>query len=727
MDSERSARITGMLARGTEAARRTYATYRQGVTCHGDTRDRALVGGPLLLAHALLRQGDEDSLELAAAIVEELVEMQERHPRHPHRGNWPRWVGDDEITDLNSGPFILRWLIPLLVEQGSQLPAGLQARCRECVRLGLNELERMDVSLIYTNINLMSTFALIVGGEWLGDAHFQKLGKQRWADWVHFTARSGAPREFNSTTYMGMDITMLDKLAHYAQDPGVRLQARLFRERVWLHVALHLHPPTGQLAGPHSRMYWDAMLSGRAHLTSILWRELGWPRLDEPDPYTGKSPTLPGSLEVALTDHRLPSVVRTWLATQGAAVPYEVREVASVEEGLDLTTYLTPGYALGTCSRTYSVGTDCLAIEMMANYLILHYARPARAGGWGLMYSRYVVNDQHWGTLPSFSGRPPSNFYDQGHFAGVQVRNKAIGLYALMPQHNGEIFSLKTVVAFQSGPELDAVWVNDEKVEMADLPQALEKGDWVIVEDSSVYVGLRPLEPSCLGRETPMMLEWGPLGELWVTAYNYRGVPKRFWDYGSLGGAYWRGNLRAGFVVEVAERAEYGSAAAFLVHLQQAEIEDTVDDRHVRTVTYRSGGDELSLDYDLWNTQPGERRIEGAVYRPPSLSSPLAVQGDGGDLRVGGAVLLTHPQPAWLIALGQDGQDRAWIAVNPEDRPTPVEMRTPLGVVSATAWGTGRLEWRASAGGDQTLIVEALTEPVGLCVPQGVGVQYVPA
>jgi len=731
-DAERASRITGVFARGIEAARKTYKTYRQGVTYYGDAQDRALVGGPLLLAHALLRQGDDDS-KLAAEIVHDLVEMQERHPRHPHRGNWPRWVGDNEITDLNSGPFILRWLIPLLIEHGHQLPPELQARCRECVHLGLAELERTNVSVIYTNIHLMSTFALIVGGQWLRDTHFQELGKQRWAHWVRYTVQSGAPREFNSVTYMGMDLTMLDKLQQYALDPEIRFQARLLHERVWLHVALHFHRPTGQLAGPHSRMYWGAMLSGRAHLTDILWRETGWPWTVEPGPYTDRPLRLPSSLELALTEHRLPPTAKSWLETQEAAMPYEVREAASVEDGLDLTTYFSPGYALGTCSRTYSVGTDCLAIELMANYMMLHYARPGRPGGWGMMYSRYVVNDQHFGALLSFPGRPPSNFYDQGHFAGVQVRNKAIGLYALMPQHNNQISSLKSVVAFQSGGDLEKIWVNGVQVHVADLPRSLELGDWVIIQDGAVYVGVRPLEPSCLGRETPLMLERGPLGELWVTAYNYRGVSKRFWDYGSLGGAYWNGNLRAGCVVEVAERTAYDSAASFLMHLRLAEIEDTVDDRRVRTVSYRSGGDELSIEYDLWNTRPGGRRINGAVYDPPNLRSPCAVQGDSGKLEVGEATLETHPQQVWLIAQELaptfggtiDGRNRAWIAVNPQDRPTPLTFRTPLGVVSAEAWGMGRLEWRAPVEGGQSLIVEALAEPEGLRVPEGIEVRYI--
>jgi hypothetical protein len=354
---------------------------------------------------------------------------------------------------------------------------------------------------------------------------------------------------------------------------------------------------------------------------------------------------------------------------------------------------------------------------------MLYYVRPDKPGGWGMMYSRYVVNDQHWGTLGSFSFRPTTNFFDQGNFAGVQLRNKAIGLHTLMPQHNSEIFSLKTVVAFQSGADLDRIWVNEDRIQLEDIPQSLNLGDWLIVEDGAVYIGIRPLEPSCLGRDTPIMLERGPLGELWLTIYNYRGAAKRFWDYGSLGGAYWQGNLKAGFVVEVAERAEYESAGQFLAHLRRAEIDDAVDDERIRTVKYRSCGDEIAIRYDLWNTQPMERFLNGVLYEPPNLGSPLAVQGDSGELKVGHAKLLTNPQMVWLIAHESEPDCQAWIAVNPLDVPTPLQLETPHGVIRAEEWGMGRLEWRACADGQEMLIVDGLKEPVGLQAPEHVEVK----
>ena len=223
------------------------------------------------LAHALLAQGDPGAIQEAATIVAAVLESQETREWHPHRGNW-LWLADDpEIGDLNAVQFALRGLLPLLVEYGDQLPDDLQDRCQDRVRLALEEEERIDVAPTYTNIHLMSLFGLLVGAEWLADDHFLRLGKARWARWVRFTVESGAPHEYNNPSYGGVDLSALAVLQQYVQDPLIRLQAQLLYERFWLHLALHLHRPTGQLAGPHCRAYWWQMVTGRGPVKDTLW------------------------------------------------------------------------------------------------------------------------------------------------------------------------------------------------------------------------------------------------------------------------------------------------------------------------------------------------------------------------------------------------------------------------------------------------------------------------
>lgn len=726
--SERTTRVASLYERSLEAAQALLDPQRHLISLPSASDPQLRTywqAGSLPLAHALLAHNDPDARQAGVQIVAAVLDSQETAPQHPHRGNW-KWLADDpEVGDLNAIQFVLRWLLPLLIEHGEKLPVDLQARCRQSVYLALEEEERMQVAPTFSNIHIVSLFALVVGAAWLQDDHFLTVGKTRWTQWVDFTVKNGAPHEYNSPDYLGWQLSALALIHQYTPDSAIRLQAGLMYERFWLHLALHIHQPTGQITGPHCRSYWHTMTTGRGAAKDALWLETGWAWTKAPGPYGGDAAP-PGnfmSLSMALVKHHLPDYLMAWFDHQVAIMPFEVRETANRDEGYDLTTYHTPSYALGTASRTYAIGTDCFYIEHEANYLMLHYKRPQDKGGWGMMYSRYVVNDRHWGTMGPAPDRPKTgNFYDQGHFAGVQQRNKAIGLYALMPEQQ-EVFSLKTVVAFQSGAALEHVWINEQPVDLSAMDQPVQSGDWLIVEDGEVYIGVLPLQPTALNPTAPIKIERGPLGELWLAIYNYRGTPIRFWDYASLKGAFWRGNLRAGFIVEVAERHEYPSAAAFLTHLRAAQIADSVDQGFIRTVTYTSAGDSLTLRYDLWNTQPAGCMIAGQVYTPPSLTSPLAVQGNTGYLALGGAKLYTQPQPVWLVAQTVESSTSAFIAVNPTGQPTPLRLETPAGLVTASAWGLGRIEWRIPASGEQVLTVHGLQLPTDLAVPDDVRVE----
>ena len=336
-----------------------------------------------------------------------------------------------------------------------------------------------------------------------------------------------------------------------------------------------------------------------------------------------------------------------------------------------------------------------------------------------MMYSRYVVNDRHWGTMGPAPDRPKEgNFYDHGNFAGIQKNNKAIGLYALMPEQE-EVFSLKTVVAFQSGDSLDGVWLNDTQVDISQDGQTLQDGDWLIVEDGDVYIGVFPLEQTDLNGSAPIRLERGPLDELWLSIYNYEGSAIRFWDYASLKGAFWRGNLKAGFVVEVVEKDDFASASDIFAHLRSTEIDDNVDNNHIRTVTYQSGDDALSIRYDLWNTRPLERLFNNQVYTSPQLQSPLAVQGDTGFLQVGDARLYTQHQPMILIAHDTDETQQTYVAINPTTDSTHLRLETPVGTVTADNFGLGRIEISVKSGQSPTVILNCLQPPENLSVPEG--------
>ena len=124
------------------------------------------------------------------------------------------------------------------------------------------------------------------------------------------------------------------------------------------------------------------MTTGRGAAKDTFWLETGWDWLLQPGPYGGDDspPANFMNLSMALVNQHIPDYLIPWFEQQTNALPYEVRETANRDEDYDLTTYHTSSYALGTASNTYAIGTDCFYIEHEANYLILHYQRPADKG-----------------------------------------------------------------------------------------------------------------------------------------------------------------------------------------------------------------------------------------------------------------------------------------------------------------------------------------------------------
>ena len=89
-------------------------------------------------------------------------------------------------------------------------------------------------------------------------------------------------------------------------------------------------------------------MTGQSSVKQVLWRETGWEWALAPGPFGGQpADQLPADLALAATPHWLPASARLWRDHQARALPYEVRETANRAEGADLTTYLTPAYALG--------------------------------------------------------------------------------------------------------------------------------------------------------------------------------------------------------------------------------------------------------------------------------------------------------------------------------------------------------------------------------------------
>jgi hypothetical protein len=92
---------------------------------------------------------------------------------------------------------------------------------------------------------------------------------------------------------------------------------------------------------------------------------------------------------------------------------------------------------------------------------------------------------------------------------------------------------------------------------------------------------------------------------------NYRGPDKSFWEYRSLGGPFFKGNVLNGFAIEVAEQADFADLAAFREHARAIEIVDAVDASGIREVAYVSPGGTLSMRYSLLDMSVVSRAMDG--------------------------------------------------------------------------------------------------------------------
>ena len=145
------------------------------------------------LAAELVANGTPQDLQLAERVLDAVLACQERHSDDPHCGNF-LWMAEDEVVeDLNAVEFNLEALIPMMIRHGERLPAATQARVLGAIRLGLREIERLDVLVAYSNIAVLDIVNTALGGELLGEAGVAARGYRKLVEWMAFTDQHGIP------------------------------------------------------------------------------------------------------------------------------------------------------------------------------------------------------------------------------------------------------------------------------------------------------------------------------------------------------------------------------------------------------------------------------------------------------------------------------------------------------------------------------------------------------
>lgn len=607
-------------------------------------------------ARRLLANGHADDVALAHKVLEAALACQETREDDPHYGNFFWMAEDDVVGYLNAVEFCLESLIPMMMDNAELLEPSMRERVLVAIRLGLDEIARIDVRVSYSNITMLDILNTCLGGELLEDDTIAQRGYRKLNDWVVFTDRSGTPREYNSPTYTRVCVNALSILSRYLKDETSRIRARTFAARIGITVGLHIHPSTGRWAGPHSRAYHPTVIcEGPAEILAVR----DW--------------IANGSLE-------------EWVGRliDPNQVPYEVRETASIDEHATLSTYMSDSYSLGIIS----IGNGGQSNTLLSHFVRQGAERP------GVFFSRYLKNDKWLGDFYHATDRTMSrNLIDEGRFCGVQNGNKAIALYA--PQELGVISSAKASYVWTERDKVDEILIGERKIDS--LPAAVAPGEVVTVVSGDAIFALLPLSRTDIGRNAPIELV-ERAGDLVLDIYGYKGSEKSFWEMRS-DGPFFQGYPKNGVYVEVAERNDYPDASAFAKAVASGTLEDESEEPFVSdgssqrlwSIEYERDGSKVGIEVDLMAWALKRRWTERGDLGYPMLDSPFAAQSATGDLRIEHASVECSGGPVWMVAPASGNE---WIVGYHGPDSVSLSLTVPGGKIEIPQMTAGTVHWK---------------------------------
>ncbi|MGO4369292.1 hypothetical protein AB4Z21_00580 [Paenibacillus sp. MCAF20] len=179
--------------------------------------------------------------------------------------------------DPNWREFIACAFAIILEHFESYLPEAVVSRmdlAMERAVIGSVERRLSDAIPMNTNIELMHLFICDYFGhrlhraEWI--AHADSFAEQFRKSFSEF----GTFAEFNSSTYYGVDLTVLGFIRNYGQSSEVRRMGSEVESGLWDNIGLFYHAGLENLCGPYSRGY-EMEMTAHSSLGVFLYLALG--------------------------------------------------------------------------------------------------------------------------------------------------------------------------------------------------------------------------------------------------------------------------------------------------------------------------------------------------------------------------------------------------------------------------------------------------------------------
>ena len=218
------------------------------------------------LSYMLLNRDAEGDRAIAHDILYRIIPKQDINPESKTYGIWAYYLEEDleqmNPPDWNMADFNTKNLINILNEHADKLTDDMKMRVKDAIIHGCRSIIRRNMGPHYTNISVMGAYDTIVAGELLGIKDIFEYGKERLKTLHEYNVSKGNFSEFNSPTYTFVCIEDFARMVTDIKDEECLRLASELNDLAWKTIALHYHPTTGQLAGPHDRAY-GALINDR--------------------------------------------------------------------------------------------------------------------------------------------------------------------------------------------------------------------------------------------------------------------------------------------------------------------------------------------------------------------------------------------------------------------------------------------------------------------------------
>lgn len=217
------------------------------------------IRGSFYFAQGLLRRDNEEYTKIAHDVLYRVLPLQDINPARRTYGIWPYYLEESleemDVPDMNWADFIGQALLWMLKDSSDKLTDDIKMRMKDAILHACRCIKKRNCGPEYSNISIMGSFVTLFAGEMFDLPEFFDYGKKRLAVLHEYNVSNGDFREFNSPTYTFVCIEEFALIMEYIKDEECRRLASELNDLAWKSIALHYHPTTGQLAGPHDRAY----------------------------------------------------------------------------------------------------------------------------------------------------------------------------------------------------------------------------------------------------------------------------------------------------------------------------------------------------------------------------------------------------------------------------------------------------------------------------------------